>query len=133
MSKPHSGGGRTTIEKTTRTGAPSHGVSPKYVSQIGTAREPEGVERMRDRSPQGANIKLGNQVALNVGSGGPGKGRTVHASGSQGHHTEAPRQPQRAEVERGDRRIPEPRRPTVSPGPKDILRSYGGEVGRGRS
>jgi hypothetical protein len=30
---------------------------------------------------------LGNDVALNVKSGGPGTGRTVHHSGMQHHHT----------------------------------------------
>ncbi len=31
-------------------------------------------------------VKLGNEVAKNVKGGGPGAGRTVHASGGQGHH-----------------------------------------------
>jgi hypothetical protein len=30
--------------------------------------------------------RLGNEVALNVGGGGPGTGRTVHATGGQGTH-----------------------------------------------
>jgi hypothetical protein len=30
------------------------------------------------------SIGLGNQKALNVGQGGPGKGRDVHKTGSQG-------------------------------------------------
>jgi hypothetical protein len=33
---------------------------------------------------QGYPSELGNKLALNVGTGGPGKGRTVHACGSQG-------------------------------------------------
>jgi hypothetical protein len=31
-------------------------------------------------------VPLGNEVALDVGCGGPGRGRTVHPTGSQGHH-----------------------------------------------
>jgi hypothetical protein len=31
-------------------------------------------------------VPSGNAVAKNVGAGGPGKGRTVHRSGSQGTH-----------------------------------------------
>jgi hypothetical protein len=31
-------------------------------------------------------VKFGNEVALNVGKGGPGTGREVMASGSQGCH-----------------------------------------------
>jgi hypothetical protein len=31
-------------------------------------------------------VKFGNEVALNVGKGGPGTGREVMASGSQGTH-----------------------------------------------
>ncbi len=31
-------------------------------------------------------VPLGNEVAKNVGAGGPGKGRTVAPCGSQGRH-----------------------------------------------
>ena len=33
-----------------------------------------------------AQVPLGNAVATNVGKGGPGTGRTVYVSGSQGRH-----------------------------------------------
>jgi hypothetical protein len=32
------------------------------------------------------SVPLGNEVALNVGKGGPGTGRDCHATGSQGVH-----------------------------------------------
>jgi hypothetical protein len=31
-------------------------------------------------------VKFGNEVALNVGKGGPGTGRTIHHCGSQSVH-----------------------------------------------
>jgi hypothetical protein len=31
-------------------------------------------------------VKLGNEIAGNVGKGGPGAGRDVHKSGAQGQH-----------------------------------------------
>jgi hypothetical protein len=34
-------------------------------------------------------VALGNQVALNVGRGGPGAGRVIHSSGSQGQQGKA--------------------------------------------
>ena len=34
-------------------------------------------------------VKYGNEVALNVGGGGPGTGRTVMPRGQQGHHGSA--------------------------------------------
>jgi hypothetical protein len=58
-------------------------------------------------------VPFGNQVALNVGKGGPGTGRTVYASGSQG-------------TQGGT--IPGNPRPQG----RDILSSYGPESG-GRS
>jgi hypothetical protein len=74
-----------------RTGQPARQMSHKGVSQIGSnlgnhAMDSHrtlrgGVESMR--GPQKPNQPLGNEVALNVGKGGPGTGRTVHACGSQ--------------------------------------------------
>jgi hypothetical protein len=34
-------------------------------------------------------VKYGNEIAKNVGAGGPGTGRTVHGCGSQGMHGSA--------------------------------------------
>ena len=55
-----------------------------------------------------AQVPSGNQVALNVGQGGPGTGRTVYRTGTQQMHG-APVQGQ-------------------SPGQRDILSEFGREV-----
>ena len=82
-----SGGGiqsNKLVRPDVRTGQPYKGSSPAAASQLGqsTAFKKEQVEvgRAYTGSP------LGNQVALNVGAGGPGTGRTVHHCGSQGTH-----------------------------------------------
>jgi hypothetical protein len=49
-----------------------------------TESDYRGERLHNDRSFQ--PIKFGNEVALNVGKGGCGTGRDVHASGSQGTH-----------------------------------------------
>jgi hypothetical protein len=55
-------------------------------------------------------VALGNDLVTNVGAGGPGKGRTVMRSGSQGTHG-----PTTGSVEQG----------------RDILSEYGPEKSRG--
>jgi hypothetical protein len=55
--------------------------------------------------PGVGSVKLGNEVARNVGTGGPGAGRMVHASGSQTQHGSVAGRP-------------------VAPG-RDILNSFG--------
>jgi len=82
-----SGGGIQTnklVRPSVRTGQPYKGTSPGAADQLGqsTAFKKENVEvgRAYTGSP------LGNQVALNVGKGGPGTGRTLHQCGSQGQH-----------------------------------------------
>jgi hypothetical protein len=52
-------------------------------------------------------VRMGNDLALNVGRGGPGAGRTVYASGSQGQH---------GPVRQGE---------GASAGRRDILSEYG--------
>jgi hypothetical protein len=48
----------------------------------------------------GYKSQLGNSVALNVGGGGPGKGRTVMACGQQGTHgSVVPGQPAQVKTE----------------------------------
>jgi hypothetical protein len=47
-----------------------------------------------------SGVKLGNEVALNVSGGGPGKGREIHRSGSQAMHGA----PNRGESPRGEPR-----------------------------
>jgi len=54
-----------------------------------------------------APVKMGNEVALNVGRGGPGAGRVAHPSGSQGQHGPAVQ--------------------GSTPRPRDILSSFGPE------
>jgi hypothetical protein len=41
-------------------------------------------ERLHSPERDFQPVKFGNEVALNVGGGGPGKGRTVYPSGNQG-------------------------------------------------
>ena len=83
--KTHSGGGKTPTKQTTRTGAAAQGVDPGAVSRIG-AKQYQPVPAERTPMPAGGGVKLGNEVALNVGRGGAGTGRTVHARGTQGTH-----------------------------------------------
>jgi hypothetical protein len=131
MAKMHSGGGRTPAQKSTRTGSSAHGINHKHVAQVGLAREPEAIEPRRTVMPAGGAVQLGNAKALDVNRGGPGVGRTIYRSGSQGFHNQEPAPPT-GQREAGHQRIPEPRRAQVKPGPLHILRSYGGEIGRGR-
>jgi hypothetical protein len=83
MAKTHSGGGKTPTKQTTRLGSPASGVDPGAAARI-------GLKTAYDfgTAPQGrpTSIPLGNEVAKNVGRGGPGTGRVVHARGSQGTH-----------------------------------------------
>src|SRR5262249_48068653 len=82
-----SGGGITSnklVHPNIRTGQPYKASSPASASQLGQSvsfkREQVDVGRAYTGAP------LGNQVALNVGAGGAGTGRTVHHCGSQGTH-----------------------------------------------
>jgi hypothetical protein len=84
MAKARSGGGITmnkNVKPQARTGSPSKGTSPGASDYIGqtTAFVKEQVEK---RPAYSSGVKLGNEVALNVGKGGPGKGREVHHCGS---------------------------------------------------
>ncbi len=85
-------GSRQHVSTPVREGRPRHGKNVRAVGQIGSsmgnhATEGGGktlhkaVERME--GGRGTPSQLGNSVALNVGAGGPGKGRQVYASGSQ--------------------------------------------------
>src|SRR5262249_5031085 len=66
------------------TGSPCKGTTPAAADQLGqaTAFKKENVEM--GKAYQGS--KLGNEVALNVGKGAPGAGRTIMPCGSQGVH-----------------------------------------------
>jgi hypothetical protein len=106
--KKLSGGGITmskNVSPPVRTGSPSKATSPCAASQLGqsTAFKKENVEV----GPGGSRVPLGNEVALNVQGGGPGKGRETFRSGTQGTHGPTvagePRQPGTAD--RGSRAI----------------------------
>ena len=91
-----SGGGlgsRNVVRPGVVVGARGREVGPRGVSQIGsamgnhateTARKLSGAVEAVHRAPQPANgpggVPLGNAVALNVGKGGCGTGRTLYAN-----------------------------------------------------
>jgi hypothetical protein len=96
------GGGirsKNVTQRPVRYGDRAREMHPKGVSQIGTQRSNHStnsskilrkdVEPVRgEQRPRGGpgGIALGNEVARNVGKGGPGAGRMVHATGSQSQH-----------------------------------------------
>jgi hypothetical protein len=99
MSKGSGGGGydsRPHVEKSVKTGTGSRSTRPAGVAQIGTSwgnhvtthggssTDYRGEKLHNDRTFQ--PVKFGNEVALNVGKGGCGTGRDIHARGSQGTH-----------------------------------------------
>jgi hypothetical protein len=77
-----------------RTGAPREGITAGYSGQIGTALGDHVTERGQPvrgavepmYGPAPYKSALGNELATNVGKGGPGAGRRVHRSGSQAVH-----------------------------------------------
>src|SRR5262245_53292403 len=87
MSKAKSGGGITSnkfVQPSIRSGSPNKGTSPGAADQLGQA-----VAFKREQVEMGKaypGTKLGNEVALNVGKGSSGAGRTVMPCGSQGQH-----------------------------------------------
>jgi hypothetical protein len=84
------------VRPSVRIGTPSAGKNPKAVGQIGSTlgnkatNQPKlltkAVESIGAKAPAAASVPLGNEVATNVGKGGPGAGRTVYGSGSQCQH-----------------------------------------------
>jgi hypothetical protein len=90
-----------------RTGSPNRATSPAAASQLGqsTVFQKEQVESGRAYTGGG---KYGNEIATNVGKGGPGKGYVVHKSGSQG--------------------LQGPVNPGHSPQRRDILSEYGPDI-----
>ena len=89
-------GSRPHVEKPVKTGSGSRGTHPGGVAQLGqhvgdhTTNRPgssgyRGEPLHQDRSFQ--PVKFGNELATNVGKGGPGAGRTLYGqSGQQGQH-----------------------------------------------
>jgi hypothetical protein len=96
MKRHQPGGGiasRVNVRPSVRTGSGSHSTNPGYVSQLGnkvgshtrqgdTGYRGEAFHDGRDFQP----VKFGNELAMNVGKGGPGTGRDVSHCGSQGTH-----------------------------------------------
>jgi hypothetical protein len=86
MAKLTGGGilGNKNVNVGVRTGLPSKGSSPGAADQIGQSVAFKKEKIDAGRGYDGA--KYGNELATNVGKGGPGVGRTVHHCGSQGTH-----------------------------------------------
>jgi hypothetical protein len=77
-----------------RLGANATGVRPGYPDLLGNMRGshvmggqdlPAKLTSMQTMKPP-ISVPLGNSLTNNVGAGGPGKGRVVMATGSQGQH-----------------------------------------------
>jgi hypothetical protein len=99
MSHKPAGGpkSRNIVEPRVRTGTGSHSARPAGVAQLGqkqgshttnqrTESDYRG-ERLHNPSKDFQPVKFGNEVALNVGKGGCGTGRTLYGqAGSQGMH-----------------------------------------------
>jgi len=92
MAKIRSGGGINSSVVTkppVRTGKAAVGVNPGGADQLGQL-----VGKMTASTPlfsgeRPISVKLGNELAGNVGTGGPGVGRTVHRAGSQAQYGSA--------------------------------------------
>jgi len=79
------------VHKPVRTGAPREHIQKAGVAQLGEmqgnhatnkgATNYKGVGLIGPKSP--ISVSLGNEVALNVGGGGPGTGRTIYKTGTQ--------------------------------------------------
>jgi hypothetical protein len=89
-----SGGGagmNKVVHKPVRTGAAREHIQKAGVAQLGQmqgnhatnkgATNYKGVGLIGPKSP--ISVPLGNEVALNVGGGGPGTGRTIYKTGTQ--------------------------------------------------
>ena len=87
-------GSRQHVEKSVRTGRGSKGTRPAGVAMFGQmqgSHVTRGEESTYRGEPLHSGrsfqpVKFGNEVALNVGKGGPGTGRTTYSCGSQGVH-----------------------------------------------
>jgi hypothetical protein len=118
------GGGiasKQNVEVRVRTGSGSHSSNPGYIAQLGNkvgnhttdrGTTPYTGEIFHNADKNYQPTPFGNEVALNVRGGGPGAGRKIYASGSQGTQ---------GQPARGN---PEPAR--------DILSSFGPESSRVR-
>jgi hypothetical protein len=85
-------GSRQHVETKVRTGTGSRATTPGYVGQLGN-KQGDHVTRGGSSGYRGEPmhsgrsfqpVPFGNEVALNVGKGGCGTGRTIYKTGSQG-------------------------------------------------
>jgi hypothetical protein len=86
---------RQHVQTPVRTGKGSMSTRPAGVAQIGqlqgnhitnkSATDYRG-ERLHNPERNFQPVKFGNEVALNVGKGGCGTGRTIYKTGSQDQH-----------------------------------------------
>jgi hypothetical protein len=100
MTRSNAGGGhgsKNVVDKPVRTGSGSRSARPAGVSQLGQSQgdhitnksstDYRGERLHNDRSFQ--PVKFGNEIALNVGKGGCGTGRTIYQTGTQGQQGSA--------------------------------------------
>jgi hypothetical protein len=80
------------VHKPVRTGAVREHIQKAGVAQIGQRQGDHVTHRTGSTGYRGEklvgpkhpiSVKLGNEVALNVDGGGPGKGRTIYETGTQ--------------------------------------------------
>ena len=87
-------GSRNVKEVGVRNGTPARGINPAAVAQLGGVYGNHSTDHSKvlpyrgesylvGKNPAGGNVPLGNQIATNVGKGGPGTGREVMRCGSQ--------------------------------------------------
>jgi hypothetical protein len=115
-------GSKVVVDKPVRTGSGSTGIRPSYTNAPGSHFGDHTVDGVSTgyRGPKREDGKsfqptpFGNEVALNVGKGGCGTGRTLYGqAGSQGTHG--------------------PTNPGAAPAKnRDILSEFGEESSRGR-
>ena len=96
MSRAKSGGGLTSnklVRPSIRGGSPTaNRVNVTAVSQLGAKignHSDKGTVKLTPQPLVAAKmpaVALGNSLATNVGKGGPGAGRKIFGSGSQGSH-----------------------------------------------
>jgi hypothetical protein len=98
MAKNKAGGGidsRVVTKQPVRTGQAAKGINHRYPSSAGmnygnhatdsTKVMPNPAPKLLAASPVSGGVKLGNQTAMEAGQG-PGAGRNVSRTGSQGQH-----------------------------------------------
>lgn len=97
MKKPGGGGKSKVVHPGIKTGSASRGSSPAAAGQLGASAAFKKDQVDFGRAYTGA--PYGNQLATNVGRGGPGTGRTLYGQGgTQGTHgpiAGSPRPPSR--------------------------------------